>query len=387
MARLRGLILVAFLISGSALAQQAGTAIGTTPGSAARIGIRVERVPPPKPTCESAGIAATVEEGAELPDFVFSREALVCVRHGNGEAELVRDGLPWSSGVISAAGDIAYWVHEKSELHVFSPAANADTVMDTLPGAMMREIAWSRKGRTLIYFPAKAEPTGIRVVNLDSGQRSVIAGTFVSVVASPDPAYLTTVGWEGVQRVRVADGKREELMKLEYSVEAAYSAKGRWLGVKATPLSDPTMTATDSNATDDDSPDCTGGSFALTMLEVGTKRLVKVPFPKGFDTVHDFEFSPDERAVAVTFGVTGCDYPGEAARVFVVGLDDLKTTAISAENRLSVEAHWSPDGKKIVFLDYTGGDAGLFAADLASGRLARVTNPGQLGPDKWLAWR
>jgi len=388
-ARMHGLILAAFLVPTGALAQQAATAIGTSPGSAARIGIRVERVPPPKPTCESAGIAATAEAGAELPDFVFSREGLLCVQHGDGRTELVRDGLPWSSGVVSSAGDIAYWVHEKSELHVFSPAANADTVIDTLPGAMMREIVWSRKGRTLVYFPAKAEPAGIRVVNLDSGQRNVIAGHFVSVVKSPDSAHVTTVGWEGVQRVRVADGQSEELMKLEFAVEAAFSQGGRWLGVKATPPADPTMTAADStNASeDDDSPDCTGGSFALTVLEAATKRLVKVPFPKGFDTVLDFEFSPDERAVAVTFGVTGCDYPGEAARVFVAGLDDLKLTPISPENKLSVEAHWSPDGKKIVYLDYTGSDAGLVVVDLASGRLARVTNPGQLGPDKWLAWR
>jgi hypothetical protein len=386
---MRGLILAASLIPGSALAQQAGTAIGTTPGPPARIGIRAERVEPPNPTCRSAETPARDEAGAGLPDLVFARQDLLCVRHGDGQAELVRDGLPSSPGIVSPAGDLAYWIHEKSELRVFSPAAQAETVIDSLPGAMMREMVWSGRGRTLAYFPAKAEPAGIRVVNLDSGHRTVLAGTFVSVAASPDPAYVTTVGWEGVERVRVADGRREDVMKVEFAAAAAYSQGGRWLGVEATPLSDPTMTATDrdSTAADDDAPDCTGGSFALTVLEVATKQLVKVPFPKGFDTVHDFEFSPDERAVAVTFGVTGCDYPGEAAQVFVVGLDDLKMTPVSPEQKLSVEAHWSPDGKKIVYLDYTGSDAGLVAADLATGRLARVTYPGPNGPDKWLAWR
>jgi len=388
-ATMRGLILAASLIPGSALAQQAGKTVGTTPGRAARIGIRAERVEPPKPTCRSAGTPATAEAGAGLPDLVFARQDLVCVRHFDGQVELVLEGLPPGSGIVSATGDLAYWVDEKSELRVLSPAAQAETVIDALPGAMLREMVWSGRGRTLAYFPAKAEPAGIRVVNLDSGHRSVIAGRFVSVVASPDPAYVTTVGWEGVQRVRVEDGRSEDVMKLEFAVAAAYSQGGRWLGVKATPLSDPTMTATDRDSTlaDDDAPDCTGGSFALTVLEVATKQLLKVPFPKGFDTVHDFEFSPDERAVAVTFGVTGCDYPGEAARVFVVGLDDLKMTPVSPEQKLSVEAHWSPDGKKVVYLDYTGSDAGLVAADLATGRLVRVTYPGQTGPDKWLAWR
>jgi len=346
-------------------------------------------VAPPKVTCESAGVAVGTEAEGGLPEMEFWRQELLCVRHTDGKAEAVRDGLPWGGGVVSTEGDVAYWIAEKGELHVFSPKANVDTVMETLPGANLRQMVWSLKGRTLVYFPAKAEPAGIRAVNLDSEARNLIAGNFVGVVASPDPEYVATLGWEGVQRIRVVDGRREDVAKIEYGAEAAYSRSGKWLGVEATPAADPTLTANASNnaAGEDDSPDCTGGSLALTVFDTATKRPVSVPFPKGFDTVRDFEFSPDELAVAVTFGVTGCDYPGEAARVFVVSLADLKMTPISPENKLSVEAHWSPDGTKIVFLDQSGSDAGIVVADVTTGNVARVTNPGQNGPDKWVAWR
>ena len=388
--RLLPITLLSLLIGAGVWAQQAGTVVGASPGSAKRVGgIEVERVVPEKPTCESAGIALGTEAEGGLPEMEFWRQDLLCVRHSDGKTEAVRDGLPWGAGVVSAQGDVAYWIAEKSELHVFSPKTNVDTVMDTLPGANLRQMVWSWKGRTLVYFAAKADPAGIRVVNLDSGARNLISGNFVSVVASPDPEYLATVGWEGVQRVHVADGRREDVAKIELAADAAYSQGGKWLGVEATPASDPTLTANGPNqaASEDDSPDCTGGAFALTVFETATKRAVSVPFPKGFDTVLDFEFSPDERALAVTYGVAGCDYPGDAARVFVVSLADLKMTPISPENKLSVEAHWSPGGKKIVFLDYTGSDAGIVIADVKTGNVVRVTSPGQNGPDKWVAWR
>ena len=389
MKRLLCLAFLSLLIGAEVWAQQTGTVVGASPGSARRIGIKVERVVPPKATCESAGIAMGTEAKGGLPEMEFWRQELLCVRHSDGKAEAVRDGLPWGGGVVSAEGDVAYWIQEKGELHVFSPKTNVDIVMETLPGANLRQMAWSLKGRTLAYFLAKAEPAGIRMVNLDSGAPNRIAGSFVGVVASPDPEYVATLGWEGIQRFRVADGRREDVAKVEYGADAAYSRSGKWLGVEATPVADPTPAANGANndASEDDSPDCTGGSLALTVFETATKRAVSVPFPKGFDTVRDFEFSPDERAVAVTFGVTGCDYPGEAAQVFMVSLADLKMTPISPENRLSVEAHWSPDGKKIVFLDYSGSDAGIMVADVATGNVARVTNPGQNGPDKWVAWR
>jgi Tol biopolymer transport system component len=101
----------------------------------------------------------------------------------------------------------------------------------------------------------------------------------------------------------------------------------------------------------------------------------------------DFSFSPDENAIAVTFGVVGCDYPGERARVYLVSLPELKLMPISPEDRLSVKPVWTPDGKAIVYSDYTGSDSPLVCFELVTRKITRLTNPGQFGPDTWLGWR
>jgi len=103
--------------------------------------------------------------------------------------------------------------------------------------------------------------------------------------------------------------------------------------------------------------------------------------------VLDFAFSPDEKAIVVTFGAVGCDYPGEKARIYLVSLSDMKFAPISPEDKLSVKPVWTPDGKTIVYSDYTGNDSPLVAFELATRKVTRLTNPGQFGPDTWLAWR
>ena len=138
--------------------------------------------------------------------------------------------------------------------------------------------------------------------------------------------------------------------------------------------------------TEDDSPDCTGATFAL-IVQKG-KQLLDVPFPKGFDTVLDFQFSPDDQVIVVTFGVVGCDYPGERARMYLVSLPEMRLEPISPSDRLSVEPRWTPDGKTIVYVDYRGSDSPLMTLDLQTRKVTRLTSPGQFfGPDTWLGWR
>ena len=75
------------------------------------------------------------------------------------------------------------------------------------------------------------------------------------------------------------------------------------------------------------------------------------------------------------------------AQVFLVSLPELKLTPISPEDRLSVKPVWTPDGKAIVYSDYTGSDSPLVAFDLATHKVTKLTTPGQFGPDNWLGWK
>jgi len=91
----------------------------------------------------------------------------------------------------------------------------------------------------------------------------------------------------------------------------------------------------------------------------------------------------------VTFGAEACDYPGDKARVYSVSIPDLALTPLSPADRLSVQPRWSPDGKTIVYSDYSGSTPPLIAVDVRTGKVTKLTNPGQDGyaPDTFLSWR
>lgn len=384
------LFLGLFLGTSSVSAQQTGVAVAPKPG-AASIGIAVRSVAP-KPTCETPPQDAGGEI-ASLPEMVFGREfnQLVCVRHADGKTEKWSATVP--NGVPSTDGSaIAYWDQNTQELHVHIVSSNADMLVESVPGAKLRALVWSMKGHLLSYVLAPANPAGIRSFDLDSGKKNLLSGSFVDAVASPDGEHVIGVGFEGVEELALATGKRDKVATVKEAAAAKYSANGKYLGILgneslAQQNAPPAAANAATGSTEDDEPDCTGGSFALILQDTKTKQMRDVPYPKGFDTVLDFDLSPDENSAAVTFGVVGCDYPGDRAQIFLVSLSDLKATPISPEDQLSVKPVWSPDGKVIVYSDYAGSESPLVLFDLATRKTTRITKPGQFGPDEWLSWR
>src|SRR5215470_2081376 len=377
------------LLGSVAAAQQTGTVIGTTPRSAARMRLTATRVIL-KPTCDALASAAGGQVSS-VPEMVFGRsfDELVCVRHADGRTEQLRTEQP--KGVASAdASAIAYWDEKKQELRLYLTASHSDVLVESLPGAKLREMVWSAKGHVLSYRPTSASPAGVRSYDVDTGKWVLFEGSYVGLVASPDPMHVVAISYEGVKTLSLADATGEITAKVQYAISAEYSRNGKYLGIlgnsSIAEQNAPPAPAAQAPA-EDDGPDCTGGSLALILQNVKTKQLVDVPLPKGFDTVLDFSFSPEENAIAVTYGVVGCDYPGDRARIFLVSLPDMKLTSISPDDRLSVKPVWTPDGKTVVYSDYSGSDSPLVALDLATHKITKLTSPGQFGPDEWLGWR
>jgi dipeptidyl aminopeptidase/acylaminoacyl peptidase len=368
------------LVSASALAQQTGTMVGTTPGSAVNRGLRVVREVPPPPTCAPAGgVPAAAGNAPALPDLVFARMELLCVRHSDGRFEELPKDI---GGLLSPDGQVfAYWNKEKHELHFRSMANGSDTVADVLPDFTPREMFWSEKGRAFVYPANNANPLRYRVLDLETGKRSLVGRDLTRIVGVPDPAHLLATTQNTVERISVADGKHEVLATLNFPNTAQYSPGGAWLAIQ--------VQLDAQKPASDDEPDCSSGIYAIVLQKTATRQLLKVPFPDGFESVVDFAFSPDDRALAVTFGGERCDYPGDKARVYVVSLPDLALTPLSPAGRLSVEPHWSPDGKAIVYSDFSAINPPLIAVDLRTGKATNLTNPGQYrnATEVFLSWR
>jgi hypothetical protein len=234
--------------------------------------------------------------------------------------------------------------------------------------------------------------TRVQVLDLDTGKTNVVEAGATRIVAAPDPKHLLGIGRGGAELISIDGGKRELAAAVKDADRAQYSQSGALLGILgSSSMADQAAAAAapapaSSAVTEDDSPDCTGGTFALIVQK--DKQLLDVPFPAGFDSVLDFQFSPDDRAIAVTFGAAACDYPGELARVYLVSLPELRLKPISPADRMSVEPRWTPDGKTLVYVDYRGSDSPLVAFDLQTLKVTQLTSPGQFfGPDTWLAWR
>jgi hypothetical protein len=249
---------------------------------------------------------------------------------------------------------------------------------------------WSVKGRSLVY--TLEGETRVHVLDLDTGGTNVVEGGVTRIVAAPDPKHLLGIGRNGAELISIDGRKRELAVAVKDADRAQYSQSGALLGILGSAsMADQAAAAAapapaSSAVTEDDSPDCTGGTFAL-IVQKG-KQLLDVPYPQGFDTVLDFHFSSDDHAIAVTFGLAGCDYPGERARVHLVSLPEMRLEPISPGERLSVEPRWTPDGKTLVYVDYRGSDSPLVAFDLQTRKVTRLTSPGQFfGPDTWLGWR
>jgi hypothetical protein len=283
--------------------------------------------------------------------MVFSRKwgQLVCVRHPDGRTEELRDGVPW--GAVSGNGsEAAYFVSGKRELHVFSILTRTDAIVDVLPGTKnVSGMFWTVKGRSLVY--RLEGETRVQVLDLDTGKTNIVEGGVTRIVAAPDPKHLLGIGRDGAELISIDGGKRELAAAVKDADRAQYSQSGALLGILGSAsMADQAAAAAapvpaPSTEMEDDSPDCTGGTFAL-IVHSG-KQLLDIPFPEGFDSVLDFQFSPDDHAIAVTFGVAGCDYPGERARVYLVSVPELRLKPISPADRMSVEPRWTPTARRL----------------------------------------
>ena len=91
-------LLVAACTVGSA--QQTGVTIRRPGSPSGTPPFEVHTVPPPKPSCMTpSGVRSTGEGVPQVPDMIFTREDLTCLRHTVGTVEQLARPIP--RGVLS----------------------------------------------------------------------------------------------------------------------------------------------------------------------------------------------------------------------------------------------------------------------------------------------
>jgi hypothetical protein len=222
------------------------------------LGQKLQAVPvvPPTPTCESPSIRSG-SSSPTLPDMLFLRpiDYFLCLRHQDGCSEKLLKGGPWMQ-VSPDGNQLAYWLPEKHELHLFSLSDRKDLTVDSVPNAIMRQIVWSSNSQTLAYLLSGKDVRGLHVIDITSGTRQLINGIFGTLAPALNPKYFLAVSAEGVYRINIADGQRNLVSGLHDAADGAYSPRGTWLGVLVSQPSNSTAT--------DDEPDLHGWHFCFS---------------------------------------------------------------------------------------------------------------------------
>jgi hypothetical protein len=137
----------------------------------------------------------------------------------------------------------------------FSKTARS-TVLDSLPGFIMREMVWANKGHILAYvLDDGARPSRIRFADLDTGKHSILGDSSSRIVSVPDSEHIIVIGREGVERVSLVDGRRETTANLKNAESALYSRSGTWLGILSYTPSETATKGTPPSAAPDPAAD------------------------------------------------------------------------------------------------------------------------------------
>ncbi len=318
--------------------------------------------------------------------ILFDRGGEVWVMDGDGQHQkMLLQGAPWAS--LSGDGEhVAFWEPTQKTVRVLSLDSGCLEVIDTLQGPV-GDIGWSEDGHTLAYVGRSARGSGLHVLPYPVGAAvpKLFPG-FNHVSLSPDGRYALATDMRSVLEVDLLTGERKAAYKTASSKDAIWGADlahhgGGLMGVALAGDSGP--------AAEDDEPDCSSGTTSLRVVNA-SGTTTDVPFPDGFSSIldYDFDFSPDGKQVAITFGAERCDYPGDVAAVYLFDLGTHKFTRLSPENRLAGRVKFSPDGKAVIYTDFVGtGTTGIYRVELADRRPRAMTKPREMDSDFVIDWR
>lgn len=192
----------------------------------------------------------------------------------------------------------------------------------------------------VVAYPPNGEPARnlghwYETLDFSPNGKFIVHPSFDETGPPSPPAILETVN--------VETGKRETIYKGVTTIwEAKYSPDGSSIAFTMAKVEPPNP----NKAGDADEPECGGPEIDLWLLPLDSKKPIKI-----MDGVYDFDWSPDSRWLAIETGSEECDYPPDDAAIFISSPDAKEHFQLS-KNPPSVGARFSPDSKRVIFVDY-----------------------------------
>lgn len=236
-------------------------------------------------------------------------------------------------------------------------------------GAYFGEIGWAPDGKALAYqaiVQGKSNNLSLAPFPPTGSQPRNLGHWYQGFSFSPDGSQLVhavnLAEKSGLEVVDLRGGKRSLLHTTRAIVwDAEFSPDGRSIAYRMT-LHEPERVG--------DDPDCTGptlGLWVYSLADHSDRQMVVRSAPKEWGHVANFRWSPDSKSIALTLGVAGCEYPGDVATVFLTTLDE-KTQKRLSTTGMAFEPVFPPDGSAVAFVDFSDSPARLMRYDIATGK-------------------
>jgi Tol biopolymer transport system component len=317
-------------------------------------------------------VQATSAEDAKVPGnrILFADSGTLFVTDPDGASLRKIADHVYAAALSSGANLIAY--ADIESVHVLSLADNHSVYIAPITEGHVDSIAWSPDQKLLAYDvevpkrswnlflasypPNDASPNTPRnlgpwngPINFSPDGKFILHPSFRPAEKAAEQNILETLNVETRQRATIYRSSAK-IWDAKYSPDDSSIAFS--------------ITGLDSI---EDLHECGGAVRDLWLLPLRSKRVVRIA-----NGVFDFDWSPDGRSLAVGTGTEDCGYPPGDGAVLISSADGKVQFRIS-KNAPSLGAKSSPDGKKLIFVDFKANQ--LVIADVARRTLTPVPGP------------
>jgi Tol biopolymer transport system component len=273
----------------------------------------------------------------------------------------------WAAALSPDGNLVAY--ADRKTVNVFSLTENKAVTLAQITEGHVHSLAWSPDQKHLAYdVEVRMKSWSIYLASYPpSGNAPRDLGHWYETISfSPNGKFIVHPSFNEtdhdiLEAVNEETGKRETIFKGATTIwQAKYSPDGSSIAFMMT---DPKDDASER--------DFGGSQRDLWVLPSDSRKAVRI-----MSGVFDFDWSPDGKSLAIGTGSVEGAYPSGDGAVFISSADGKVKFQLS-KHAPSMDAKFSPDSKKVMFVDFY--PPHFVIGDLATRKLTPMPAPASEG--------